>query len=85
MRDALGQLMRSPTQLERIAIEACDGVGNNREWWFWNRDPRSLIGHLRVGVTLDEYAQLGYYVAKGDAGPAGSERPRRYHPKVGAK
>jgi hypothetical protein len=73
--------MRSPTQLERYAIEACDGVGNSREWWFWNRDPRSLIGHLRVGVTLTEYAELGCYVAIGDAGPAGPERPRRHHPK----
>jgi hypothetical protein len=66
--------MRSPTQLERYAIEACAGVGNDREWWIYGA--RRAIGHLRVGVTWEEYGQLGHYVAITDAGPAGPERPR---------
>jgi hypothetical protein len=74
MRDTVDNVMRSPTQIERHAITACAGVGNDREWWIYNT--RRAIGHLRVGVTLEEYGQLGYYVAAADAGPAGPERPR---------
>ena len=74
MRDTRDKVMHSPTQLERYAIEACAGVGNDREWWIY--ETRQAIGHLRVGVTLKEYNHLGHYAAVGDAGPAGPERPR---------
>lgn len=69
------QLLRSPTQLERAGIEILAGVGNDREWWWWNRSTR--IGHLRVGLTLEEVAALPEFPAEHDAGESGVERRRR--------
>ena len=77
-----GDRLRSPGALERAAIALLDGVGGDREWWFWN--PTALIGHLRVAVTVDEHAVLpdGGPVAF-DAGESGPERPRtRPRPRV---
>ena len=62
--------------MERFAITALDGVGNDREWWYWN--PNKCMGHLRVGVTLDELAALADYPALADAGESGPERKRTY-------
>lgn len=50
------------------------GVGGEREWWMWN--PDALVGHLRVGVTEDEFAALAPLRAVDDAGETGPERPR---------
>lgn len=74
---------RSPSALERIAINLLAGVGNEREWWIFGC-LGELIGHLRVGLTLDEVAQLEDYPVTADAGDAGPER-RRSKPRVHAK
>lgn len=59
---------------EREAVRLLRGVGGPREWWYWN--PAGLIGHLRVGVTPDEYAALPPMQTVDDAGEAGVERER---------
>jgi hypothetical protein len=77
IRNQQGNPVQMSTHLKcikRAGIAACAGVGNYREWWVYNK--QLGIGHLRVGVTLEEYGQLGHYVAIADAGPAGPERPR---------
>lgn len=66
--------VRSATQVERAAVAALAGVGNDREWWIWNSTVG--VGHLRVGVTAEELEVIGDYPAEDDAGPAGPERPR---------
>lgn len=87
-----GVPQRSPGLLERFAVNALAGVGNEREWWIYGiprgteitqrhgwtqtRQIRYLIGHLRVGLSADEATALAYYPAVHDAGPSGPERPR---------
>lgn len=72
-----GKQMRDLSAIaEREGIKLVDGVGNDSEWWIW---PGSLIGHLRVGVTVAEYESMdlsscGPVVA--DAGPSGPLRTR---------
>lgn len=50
------------------------GVGNHREWWFWNS--AAGVGHLRVGVAEAELEVLGEWPAEDDAGETGPERQR---------
>lgn len=50
-------------------------VGSEREWWYWN--PRAAVGHLRIGLTDEEYALVPPGCALSDAGEAGPERRRR--------
>lgn len=66
--------VRSAGVAEREAIRALAGVGNDREWWWWNTV--TGVGHLRVGVTGDELVVLGEWPAEDDAGETGPERPR---------
>lgn len=70
-----GFRMSSPGQIERLGIDLLTGVGNEREWWYWN--PKSRIGHLRVGLTDDEVDKLKLYPAEHDAGESGTERKRK--------
>lgn len=65
--------VNADTTVERIAVAALRGVGGNREWWQFSD---TMIGHLRVPVTDEEYAQLPEGVAEADAGPTGEERER---------
>ncbi|HEY2766257.1 MAG TPA: hypothetical protein VGJ13_19930 [Pseudonocardiaceae bacterium] len=67
-------MLRSPTQVERAAVELLAGVGNDREWWIWRPAPR--VGHLRVGLTVEEVAVLPEVPAEHDAGDSGPERRR---------
>lgn len=64
----------APDEAERYAVTACAGVGSEREWWHWN--PLARVGHLRVGLTIDEAAVLPCGLAVHDAGESGPERPR---------
>ena len=66
------QPVRSPGRLERAAVALLAGVGGDTEWWIWN----APVGHLRVALTEDEYAQVPPGCAVHDAGPAGPPRPR---------
>lgn len=50
------------------------GVGNQREWWCWNRV--TGVGHLRVGCTVEELGVIGVWPAEDDAGVTGPERRR---------
>jgi hypothetical protein len=59
---------------EKEAVKLLRGVGGDREWWIW---PDSLIGHLRIGLTLGEYESLVPWCGPvDDAGDAGPERAR---------
>jgi hypothetical protein len=66
--------MDRPAEAERYALEACRGVGGDREWWFWN--PAAHVGHLRVSVTPEEAAMIPPGLAVHDAGESGPERAR---------
>ena len=66
--------MVAPDLAEKEAVRWLRGVGNDREWWIWNAD--MLVGHLRVGVSEEEYEALPCGVAEHDAGDSGPERPR---------
>lgn len=68
------RMVKSPGLAERQAIALLDGVGNSREWWYWN--PAAAVGHLRVGLTLAEVAVLSDFPAEHDAGESGPERRR---------
>jgi hypothetical protein len=74
IRNLRWRIVKSPGVLERHAVNALEGVGNDREWWI----VRNGIGHLRVGVTPEEYAQLGQLAAVADAGESGPQRARTY-------
>lgn len=63
-----------PQVCEREAVRLLHRVGGSREWWWWN--PEALIGHLRVGLTEAEFAELPPMQAVDDAGETGPERPR---------
>jgi hypothetical protein len=56
--------VRSAGVAEREAIRALAGVGNDREWWWWNT------------VTGAELVVLGEWPGEDDAGETGPERPR---------
>jgi hypothetical protein len=79
MKDLRGGIVRSRGMLERIAVNTLVGVGSEREWWIIQRG----IGHLRVGLTVDEFADLPDFPALADAGPSGPERPRTYPKRKG--
>lgn len=65
-----------PAAAERYALDALEGVGGTREWWYWN--PAAHVGHLRVNVTADEAAALlPNGCAVHDAGESGPERVRK--------
>ncbi|MGH3634218.1 MAG: hypothetical protein ACREN2_13490 [Candidatus Dormibacteria bacterium] len=68
------RLVRSAGVAERHAVRLLAGVGNDREWWYWN--PAVAVGHLRVGLTPAEVAMLPELPAEHDAGPSGPERRR---------
>lgn len=63
-----------PDLAEKEAIRCLRGVGNDREWWVWNE--AAGVGHLRVGVTDEEYQAMPDGVAEHDAGETGPQRPR---------
>ena len=67
-------LVSVPDLLERQAIRLLVGVGNDREWWYWNE--RARVGHLRVGVTDGEALRMPDGCAAHDAGESGPERAR---------
>lgn len=71
-----GRFVAVPDLLETWAIRLLEGVGGSREWWWWN--PAAVVGHLRVGVTADEYGSMTCRVATSDAGESGPERPRSF-------
>ncbi len=69
-----------PRIAEREGLKLLDGVGNDQEWWVFTE---LLIGHVRVGLTDDEYAAidacaLGPVLA--DAGESGPLRARTRPP-----
>lgn len=67
------QPVNVPQIVERAAINALTGVGGDREWWIHTP---TLIGHLRVALTPDEYATTPPGIAHHDAGESGPQRPR---------
>lgn len=70
-----GRRVRSAGVAERAATRALIGVGSDREWWIWNS--ATGVGHLRIGLTEDEFARTPHGIATVDAGPSGPERKRR--------
>jgi len=64
----------APKLAEKEAIRWLRGVGGEREWWHWNEEVN--VGHLRVGLTTQEYSALPCGIAEHDAGEAGPERTR---------
>ena len=68
------QRVSAPAVAEKEAIRCLRGVGGDREWWIWNEEAK--VGHLRVAVTVDEFAQVPPGVAEHDAGETGPERER---------
>ena len=67
----------SPEIAEREAVRLLRGVGGDREWWIWNlNEVTPYIGHLRVALTAEEYAQVPPARVVADAGESGPERPR---------
>lgn len=66
--------VRAAGLAERLGIRLLTGVGNDREWWWWN--PAVAVGHLRVGLSLAEVAALPEFPAEHDAGESGPERKR---------
>lgn len=66
-----------PQVCEREAVKLLRGAGGDREWWRW--DAGLLIGHLRVGVTDEEFAAMPGFASDvlDDAGDSGPERNRR--------
>jgi hypothetical protein len=70
----LRKRVRSAGVAERAAVQALAGVGNQKEWWRWNRELG--VGHLWVGVTEEEADALGRWPAEDDAGETGPQRPR---------
>lgn len=71
-----GKRSSQPKLCEREAVRLLRGAGGDREWWFYN--PEALVGHLRVGVSEEEYDAMPSGVAEQDAGEAGPERSRRF-------
>ena len=69
------ELVDAPDLAEKAAVRALRGVGGDREWWIWSP---SRIGHLRVGVTPQEFAASPPGIAHHDAGESGPERTRTY-------
>lgn len=69
-----GKRLHQPSLAEKKAITFLSGVGGEREWWYWN--PVAMIGHLRIGVTDEEYAVMPPCEAVDDAGETGLERLR---------
>jgi len=69
-----GTQVTAPELAEKEAIRWLRGVGNDREWWIWNDAAR--VGHLRVGVTDEEFEQMPCGIAEHDAGDNGPERLR---------
>ena len=67
--------LRAPGRLERLAVALLRPVGGDREWWAWRSAVR--VGHLRIGLTEQEYVQVPPGQATADAGDAGPERRRR--------
>lgn len=64
-----------PGICEREAVKLLAGAGGDREWWTY---PDSLVGHLRIGLTEAEHAQLEPWTGPvDDAGDAGPERQRK--------
>lgn len=64
-----------PARAEAYALATIDGVGGDREWWFWN--PEARVGHLRVALTADEAERLPPWCGPvDDAGESGPERSR---------
>lgn len=63
-----------PRSAEREALRLLAGVGGETEWWYWNPVPR--IGHLRVALTVEEYALVPPGCVLADAGESGPPRPR---------
>lgn len=62
---------------KQYAVELLAGVGKpDGEWWIFTGNK---VGHLRVGLTMDE-VEFGYPggcpVATNDAGDSGAYRPR---------
>ena len=68
------QQTSAPELAEKEAVRWLRGVGNDREWWHWNDEVR--VGHLRVGVTEEEYDAMPCGIAEHDAGETGPERER---------
>lgn len=69
-----GKRVSVPELAEKEAVRCLRGVGGDREWWLWNEEAK--VGHLRVAVTPEEYAQVPPGVAEHDAGESGPERLR---------
>jgi len=68
----------SPAEAERYAVAALEGVGGDREWWYYNAAgfAGGPVGHLRVSVTPEEAAMIPPGLAVHDAGESGPERER---------
>jgi hypothetical protein len=74
LRTPTGELLSSPSQLERAGVGLLAGVGADLEWWHYN--PRTRVGHLRVAVTTEENERIPVAPVMADAGESGPERKR---------
>lgn len=68
-----GRKLDDEPTVERAAVSACEGVGGDFEWWQWGA---SLVGHLRVPVTVDELQLVPPGIVTMDAGYEGVRRER---------
>lgn len=73
-----GRFLDDEARLERLAVAALRGVGGPTEWWVYALmlNGPSIVGHLRVPVTPDEYAQVPPGLVTTDAGETGPQRER---------
>lgn len=68
-----GRKIDDESSVEHYAVRALDSVGGDFEWWQWGD---SLVGHLRVPVTLDELPLVPPGIVVMDAGFEGIRRER---------
>lgn len=59
-------------------MAALRGVGGDCEWWVHSLilNGPAIVGHLRVPVTVEEYARIPPGLVSNDAGETGPMRPR---------
>lgn len=64
-----------PLLAQREAVADLRGVGGTCEWWIWTP---ARVGHLRVPLTVEEFAMLTEpdRLAVADAGDSGPQRRR---------
>ena len=68
----------TPGGAYRHAHRLLAGVGGDTEWWLYNRRSETglIVAHLRIAVTVEEFATMPNPCTLADAGNAGTQRRR---------